>query len=878
MAITIVGFDHVQVVDFSPQPASGSLFLITGVAKIEFRGSATPDSDGWTRDTCSFDVPTPLGQPFLFTGGVVRASALVIPATVQNVGSADIGFGVDHTSVIVSDPINGQSKVTLTSLVVTRNTQGIVWRLAFRVNVHALLSDWEPLGPSFEIHEPTNFSTKNTGRVNWIETTTNFDGQGTPAIYLATAGGGVWRSSDFTSSSPTWLPLTDHLPLQPEKRDGIQSISSLAVDPHRPGTIYAGTGDTVGFLGYGHGQGILKSTDGGNSWSLLGRSWFAYSIGISRLIVDPTPAGSPSNLTGNTLYAVGGADPSGSPSAWKSPDGGVTWSVISSGIAASAIAVQDLEYTLDGTGTNLTLYMAVRDASGSHPQVNGFYSSSDGGMSWRPMIISSLSDMFTGQPVPPDRMGPIKLAALRTAGAPPQVCATVGDAPLDTQLGGHRLLNVFRFGGGFWIPIGNTMPFGVGNNKILNQDGYDQPIGVSNSGAIYVGATQPFYQSVDGGSTWEDVELGTNGIKPHTDFHAIAFFGSAVYVGTDGGPYRFNPLPNFQLGRSTWDDLNSSLQTNLVLGVGVHATDPSKILIAQPDNGTALRKPDGSFTYVGGGDTSVAKFDPHPENADYAYFIDGGGIQRSSDGGRTWVGLPFPGSHPPGAVDLAFYPTVSPDPSRIVAATNPVFETRDSRAASVVWTQISPSAPNLLAGGEAVTTIAYAYPDIIYAGFANNNQIYKTTDDGATWTRIDQNVIVGTIEGLVTNPFNPFELCVASTVNPAPSGQVGTIFRTTDGGKSWVNLTGNLPGVTVTSIALLPTSASEDPWLFVGTSVGVYVATSLQGNVQWTKLAGSSPRTDLPDGQVTSLYINPRTRLLVAGIRGRGVWGVFGNG
>ena len=138
MAITVVGFDNVQVVDISPQPASGSLFLITGVAKIEFRGSTTPDSDGWTRDTCSFDVPTPLGQPFLFTGAAVRASALVVPATVQNVGSADIGFGVDHTSAVVSDPINGQRKVTLTSLVVTRNTQGIVWRLAFQVNVHAL--------------------------------------------------------------------------------------------------------------------------------------------------------------------------------------------------------------------------------------------------------------------------------------------------------------------------------------------------------------------------------------------------------------------------------------------------------------------------------------------------------------------------------------------------------------------------------------------------------------------------------------------------------------------------------------------------------------------------------------------------------------------
>src|SRR5258708_26099227 len=195
-------------------------------------------------------------------------------------------------------------------------------------------SVWEPVGPSFETNEPSNVGTKNTGRVNWIETTTNFDGQGTSAIYLATAGGGVWRSSDFTSSSPTWVPLTDYLSLPPENRDGIQNIASLAVDPNYPGTIYAGTGDLLG----GVGQGILKSTDGGSTWTLLGQTYFAYQAGISRILVDPTPAGSPSNPTGNTVYAVGlSSFPSvtAASGAWKSMDGGVKWNLISSGIASS---------------------------------------------------------------------------------------------------------------------------------------------------------------------------------------------------------------------------------------------------------------------------------------------------------------------------------------------------------------------------------------------------------------------------------------------------------------------------------------------------------------------------------------------------------------
>jgi hypothetical protein len=141
MAISVVGFDNVQFVDFNPDPASGTpndLFLITGVALIQFSGTVG-NQGGWTRDTCSFDVPAPDGQPFLFSGGDVSASALVVPATVQNVGSQDIGFGVDSVSAVVSQPVNMQKqrKVTLVANVVVRDTHGIIWRLAFQANVLA---------------------------------------------------------------------------------------------------------------------------------------------------------------------------------------------------------------------------------------------------------------------------------------------------------------------------------------------------------------------------------------------------------------------------------------------------------------------------------------------------------------------------------------------------------------------------------------------------------------------------------------------------------------------------------------------------------------------------------------------------------------------
>ena len=142
MAITVLHFDNVQFVDFNPDPKTqpfNDLFLITGVAVIQpFTGTAA-NQGGWTRDTCTFDVPAPDGTTFLFSGGDVSASAIVFPATVQNVGSQDIGFGVDKVSAVVSEPVNMQKqrKVTITANVAVRDTKGAIFRLGFQVNVLA---------------------------------------------------------------------------------------------------------------------------------------------------------------------------------------------------------------------------------------------------------------------------------------------------------------------------------------------------------------------------------------------------------------------------------------------------------------------------------------------------------------------------------------------------------------------------------------------------------------------------------------------------------------------------------------------------------------------------------------------------------------------
>ena len=107
------------------------------------------------------------------------------------------------------------------------------------------------------------------GRVNAIvvdpTTTTN----GSIVAYLGSVGGGVWKTTNCCSSSTSWSPVTDDPLLS------TISIDTVTIDPNNHNTIYAGTGD-LNFGSFSMGsQGILKSTDAGATWTLLGASVFA---------------------------------------------------------------------------------------------------------------------------------------------------------------------------------------------------------------------------------------------------------------------------------------------------------------------------------------------------------------------------------------------------------------------------------------------------------------------------------------------------------------------------------------------------------------------------------------------------------------------------
>src|SRR5579883_879842 len=152
-------------------------------------------------------------------------------------------------------------------------------------------------------------------------------------LYVGAAGGGIWRTNNALSDSPRWTQISDRLPTN--------AIGSITIDPTDPSgdTLYVGTGEPNASADSGAGQGIFKSTNGGDSWSLLPGSSFAINRSVGSVVIDPTNS--------NTIYVgttrgvrgfsavIGGA--TGNPvtgsnvGLYKSVDGGNTFTEIFDG-------------------------------------------------------------------------------------------------------------------------------------------------------------------------------------------------------------------------------------------------------------------------------------------------------------------------------------------------------------------------------------------------------------------------------------------------------------------------------------------------------------------------------------------------------------------
>jgi len=432
-----------------------------------------------------------------------------------------------------------------------------------RVQVTTSTEGWAALGPS-----AISDAYRSAGRV----TTVAIDPTNSSTIYVGAAQGGVWKT---VNGGGDWTPLTD--------AQCSLAMGALAVDPIAPSTVYAGTGEMNLSDSY-YGCGVLRSTDGGVTWTQLGGAVFDTPTGgahIAKIVVDPATAGS---ATTSTVFAAT------SFGLYKSTNSGGAWSQV-----LAAYTTDFVQHPSDRAVLFAAIGCALTSCNpGAVP--SGVYKSMNGGATW-----TRLAGGF-----PSSDVGRIQLAI--AASSPFTLYAAVQDA---FGAGGNDggLLGLFKSldGGATWTSVG-----GASGLSCDTQCWYDLVVAVdpTNPNLVYFGGVW-LYRSTDGGASFSYI-----GGSMHADQHAIAFDPrnpSILFVGNDGGVYRSGDQ-----GQS-WVSLNTNLAiTQFYPGVSLSPNASPDILGGTQDNGTVEYTGAPVWSQVLGGDGGFTAIDFQTPTTAYA--------------------------------------------------------------------------------------------------------------------------------------------------------------------------------------------------------------------------------------------------------------------
>lgn len=686
---------------------------------------------------------------------------------------------------------------------------------------------WTSIGPTGIADYWTHVS---SGRVSALAV----DPTNPKVIFLGAAGGGVWESID---GGLTWAPKTSNQPSE--------SIGALAIDPRNHNTIYAGTGegDIPGDAVYG--VGILKSLDGGHTWTTLGNALFARQF-ISKIVVDP--------VTPNKVWAMSTAG------LWVSMDGGTTWHATS----LSGPFWHGYDVAVDLANHNI-VYATVGNALFGSQGQNGIYKSVDGGATWSLLPAGPNGNSSTpgGSGGANAHVGRIQLALASTTGGV-ILYASVEDPSTSPGWTG-KLWNVYSStnGGSTWRVLSNPDP--PTGPRAGSQYWYDDPLGVDpndRSGkTLWLGGFD-WFKTTDGGVHWTNTthvyyNTPPNPVNPqriHTDQHALAFAGSTMIVGNDGGIWT---TPD---AGTHWFERNDTLNVTQFYSA---ASDPAyapTVVGGTQDNGTALWAGNASslrWNQIFGGDGGDSAIDFTAPRTIYEEYVNLD-LHKSVDGGNTWTSITKGIMDRSSSCFIAPFVMDSTNAHRLIAGTREVYETTDGGAS---WRR---SSPDLTSQSGCINALAIApsSPATIYAG-TNTGKVWVTTNDGKTWNDISAglNAPHSSISSIAVDARDPRIAYV--TAGNFWAG--GSVWRTATAGASWQNISANLPAYPANSVVVDPLDSAH---LYLGTDQGVFE--SMNTGASWTLLTAG-----LPTVAVWQLTLNRNGTILLAATHGRGVFELF---
>lgn len=682
-----------------------------------------------------------------------------------------------------------------------------------------------------------------SGRVAAL-TAVNVKGQLT--VFAASASGGVWKS---VNGGTTFLPVFD--------KEEVQSIGAITVDPSNSKNVWVGTGESWVRNSVSVGNGVYRSTDGGENWANVGLKGSEH---ISKIIVDPKDGNTALVCALGHLWSDGGDR-----GVFRTTDGGKTWHNV---LVGSNPATGCAMLSSSAKEPN-TIYASLWDfrrqgwTFRSGGAGSGLFKSTDGGEHW-----SELNEQ-NAKGLPAKPYGRIALAVAPSK--PNVVYAMIESATsalFRSDDGGATWTKLDASQFVIWRPFyfANLIVDPENENKIFKPDLF-------------------LLCSTDGGRSFSGVSEAAHG-----DFHDVWISPqnpNIIFAGDDGGLWKS------QDGGTRWEHL-LNLPVSQFYHVSVDNSDPYHVYGGLQDNSSWV----GDSSYPGGisnsrwenmygGDGFWTFEDPSDPNYIYAEAQGGtiGRVNRITHEIRSITPYPEYGHK---KLHFNWNTPIHMSPNEkgtIYIGSEYLFRSRDHGQS---WAKISPDLTTNdpekqkqeESGGVTVDnssaemhTSIYTISEspknaqIIWVGTDDGN-LQVTHDSGSGWTNV-----VGNVPNLAKNSWvstvesSRFDQNVAyATVDRHTFGDMTPyLYKTTDLGKTWVALPLKENGVE--GYAHVIKEDAKDPnLLFLGTEFGLWI--SVDGGSRWAQYKGST----FPAVAVRDIAVQAREGDLVLATHGRGIW------
>jgi photosystem II stability/assembly factor-like uncharacterized protein len=671
-------------------------------------------------------------------------------------------------------------------------------------------------------------------------------------VYVGAASGGVWKSSN---GGTTFKPVFD-------KQD-VQSIGAIAIDPSAPKTIWVGTGEAWTRNSTSIGDGIYKSTDGGDSWSNVG---LKNSERIAKILLDPKD--------GNVVYAcVPGKlwSDSEDRGLYKTTDGGKSWNKIlkganlSTGCSMISMDPQDSKTLFAGMWDFRRKGWTFRSGgeNATAASASAFYKSSDGGATWQELDDKSAK----GLPAKP--WGRI---AVTIAPSKPNVVyaliESTRSALYRSDDGGKTWEERDRSNWMVWRPFyfANLIVDPKNENKVYKPD-------------------LTLIMSEDGGKSFSVIGGSAHGdfhdvwVNPDNTDHLIAGDDGGIWYSYDGG--------------NTWWKGNN-LPISQFYHVSVDQSDPYHVFGGLQDNSAWI----GDSQYPGGitnsrwenlfGGDGFWVF-PDPSDPNYVYAEAQGGnvgrVNRITLDGRAIKPQPNYGE---GKLRFNWNTPIHISPNEkgtIYIGAQFLFRSRDH---GQTWDRISPdlttndpekqkqeeSGGVTVDNSDAEThTTIYSISEsprdgqVIWVGTDDGN-LQLTRDGGKSWTNVVSNVPdlpkfswVSWVEASLYDPATAYAVFDRHTFGDMDPH----VYKTGDYGKIWTPVVGPESGVRGFAHVIKEDTVVPN-LLFLGTEFGLWV--SLDDGKHWAQYKGH----EFPSVPVRDIVVQSRESDLVVATHGRGIW------